>query len=55
MGDTTSEKKQLLVLVSNTNFHREQVQNQKRAYNLLEARKIPYETLDGADPANKEM
>jgi hypothetical protein len=48
-------KKQVLVLVSNTNFNRGQVQNQNRAVSLLNARGISFETLDGADPTNKEL
>lgn len=54
-SDNSTGKKRLLVLTSSTNFRREQVQNQQRAVSLLEARKIDFETLDGALPENREM
>lgn len=48
------DAKSILVLVSQTSLHREQVQNQKRALSLLDAKHIPYQTLDGSDPKYKE-
>jgi len=47
--------KRLLVLKSSIGSHREQVQNQNRAETLLKARKINYETVDGADPSLKDV
>jgi hypothetical protein len=47
-------KKIMLILITKMGLRREQVQHQQRAMSMLEAHHIPYETLDGADPANKE-
>jgi len=47
-------KRSLLVLISTMSMNREQVQNQSRATTMLEAKKIPFETIDGADPSMKE-
>ena len=45
----------LLILMTKLGFHRNQVHNQQRAMQCFEALGLPYETLDGADPANKEI
>jgi len=45
----------LLILITKMGLNRNQVQNQQRAMQCFEALGFPYETLDGADPANKEI
>ena len=44
----------MLVLITKLGLNREQVQHQERAFTMLRAKNIPYEALDGADPANKD-
>ncbi|KAL7561211.1 hypothetical protein ACA910_004137 [Epithemia clementina (nom. ined.)] len=47
------EGDELLVLVSSIALHRGTLQQQERAITLLKAQKIPFTSMDGADPANK--
>lgn len=49
------EKRSLLVLVSIGVVDRTQSSNQRRALFLLDARKVPYETIDGMDPSQREI
>lgn len=51
MGDSS---RSLLVLTTSLRINREVVQNQDRALNILKARNICFETIDGADPLMKE-
>jgi hypothetical protein len=48
-------KGHILMLETKLGMNRTQVQNQQRATMLFNARHIPYETIDGSDPANKEI
>jgi hypothetical protein len=41
------------VLTSELSLSREVVQNQQRAMTVLVAKRIPYETVNGADPSQK--
>lgn len=49
-----NSKKKLLVLHTSASLGRSQVHICERALTLLHAKKIPFESLDGADLANKE-
>jgi lipid II:glycine glycyltransferase (peptidoglycan interpeptide bridge formation enzyme) len=44
----------LLVMVSNNSLSLKSATDQRRAMTLLASNKIPYELLDGMDPARKE-
>jgi len=48
-------KRRIVVLITKMGLNRLQVQNQERAFNLLQGNGVPFETLDGSDPANREM
>ena len=48
-------KGHILMMVTNMGMNRTQVQNQQRAAMLMNALHIPYETIDGSDPANKNV
>jgi len=45
----------ILILISSQSFDREVSARQERAYTLLSAKNIKYATIDGADPANKDI
>lgn len=45
----------LLVLISRQSLTREVVANQERAFAILKSKGIVFETIDGADPANKDV
>ena len=49
-----SETSRLLILVSSQSMDRQTGSRQQNAFTLLDAKNIAYETLDGADPVNKE-
>lgn len=49
-----SPKGHILMMITNMGMNRTQVQNQQRAAMLMNALHIPYETIDGSDPANKD-
>jgi hypothetical protein len=53
MSSETSNRS-LIMLMTSMSVNREQMQNQQRATNLLQARKIKYELIDGADPTEKD-
>ena len=46
--------KKLVVLIARQAFDRTAIQNQQNAMTILSLRGIQYETIDGADPVNKE-
>jgi hypothetical protein len=48
-------KGHILMLETKLGMNRTQVQNQQRAAMLFNARRIPYETIDGSDPTNKDF
>jgi hypothetical protein len=50
-----SAKGRILMMVTNLGMNRTQVQNQQRATMLMNALSIPYDTLDGSDPKNKDV
>ena len=57
MNKPTEEEckpKSVLALITKLGLNREQVQHQERAFTILRAHKIPYETLDGASPVNRD-
>ena len=54
MNNDAKPMKTVLVLVTKLGMNREQVQNQQRAITMLKGKNIPYETIDGSDPENKE-
>ena len=45
----------ILMLATNMGMNRTQVQNQQRATMMLNALSIPFESIDGSDPENKEL
>jgi hypothetical protein len=45
----------VLMLATNMGMNRTQVQNQQRATMMLNALSIPFETIDGSDPSNKDL
>lgn len=45
----------ILMMVTNMGMNRTQVQNQLRANMLLNALSIPFESIDGSNPANKDV
>jgi len=49
-----SEKKILVVLVSNGVSDLGQASNQRKAMNLLNAKKIPYVEVDGMNPEHMD-
>jgi hypothetical protein len=51
---TTASKKTMLVLCSGQSLSRELVANQEKAFTILQACGIPFTTLDGAAPENKD-
>ena len=50
-----NQKRSVLALVSEGVIDRVQSSNQRRALFLLDARKVPYEKVDGMDPAQREV
>ena len=50
-----NEKRPVLALVSEGVIDRVQSSNQRRALFLLDARGVPYEKVDGMDPAQREV
>jgi len=50
-----NEKRSVLALVSEGVIDRVQSSNQRRALFLLDARGVPYEKVDGMDPAQREV
>ena len=50
-----NQKRSVLALVSEGVIDRVQASNQRRALFLLDARKVPYEKVDGMDPAQREV
>ena len=51
---SSSEKRKLLVLISEGVSDRRQADNQAKALNLLNVKKLPYETVNGMDPNQRE-
>jgi type 2A phosphatase activator TIP41 len=49
-----SAEKRLLLLVSSHPHSKDQVESQELAYAVLDTQKIPYDVLDGADPAVRQ-
>lgn len=49
-SEQAEPKKTVLVLITNLGTKRAQVENRS----MLEGKRIRYETIDGADPDNKE-
>ena len=52
--DKVRSEAHILVLLSGQSIHREVVANQQTALTILKANRVSFETVDGADPANKE-
>jgi hypothetical protein len=50
-----SNKSYILMLATNMGMNRTQVQNQQRATMMFNALSIPFETIDGSDPSNKDL
>jgi hypothetical protein len=50
----TMENTRLVVLISNSACNRKVATDQARALVVLNARRIPYEIVDGVNPAMKE-
>ena len=50
----THHRKRVIVLVSTLGVNRLYRPRQNRAVAVLEARRLPYEIVDGADPEQKE-
>ena len=50
-----NQKRSVLALVSEGVIDRVQSSNQRRALFLLDAKKVPYEKVDGMDPAQREV
>ena len=48
------KEKKLLVLISEGVSDRTQADNQAKAFNLLRAKKVPFETVNGMDPNQRE-
>lgn len=48
-------RNQLLVLITGSNIHKKQANDQKSALDLLEMKKIPHAVLDGGDSETKEL
>lgn len=53
--ETPNMEPHVLVLVSNQALKREVVANQQKAFTILDAAKIPYQTVDGSDPNHKDQ
>jgi hypothetical protein len=51
---TSMENNRLIVLVSNSACDRKVKADQARALTVLDSRRIPYELVDGVNPAMKE-
>mmetsp|Transcript_24426 Transcript_24426/g.56921 ORF Transcript_24426/g.56921 Transcript_24426/m.56921 type:complete len:121 (-) Transcript_24426:148-510(-) len=49
-----SEKKKLIVLISEGVSDRVQATNQSRALTMLNSKGVPFETIDGMDPNQRE-
>ncbi len=49
-----TEKKVLVVLVSNGVSDLTQASNQRKAFNILKAKKTPFVEVDGMSPAHRE-
>jgi hypothetical protein len=54
MAKSEQHRKCVVMLMTGLGMNRAQRQNQERAMQFLEGRGIPYETIDGADPENRE-
>jgi len=53
-SNCSSSEKKVLVLISVGVFDRVQADNQTKTLNLLQAKLIPFETVNGMDPNQRE-
>ena len=54
MSEPKEQPKQVLMLITQLGMNRAQVQNQQRAMAMMDAKGIPYSTLDGSQADNRE-